>query len=148
MSINRRRHIRLTLDIPVYRYMNTGEKLGVMVYQISIGGCFIEWDDSIKIDDEFRLEIQLPNKNWLPLQCRAIYLMKGDGVGVLFEDITKFEQELLADIMSANLEQQGIPTKIDPFSPPKKYFNVVEKNDSANESFKELMEENLLSVNE
>jgi hypothetical protein len=129
MSINQRKHIRLTLDIPVYRFTEAGDKIGIMIYQISIGGCFIEWDESIGKNDEFRMEIQLPNKNWLPLQCRAIYLVRGDGIGVQFEDITQFEQELLAQIMSISLAKEGIPVAFDPFSKPKKFFDSSKMNE-------------------
>ena len=127
MSISQRRHIRLTLDIPAFRFTKLGEKVGTLVFQISIGGCFIEWDESIEKDDEFRMEIQLPNKNWLPLQCQALYVVEGDGIGAKFLDITQFEQELIAEIMSENLAEEGIPMKVDPFSAPKA-FNSVETN--------------------
>ncbi len=122
MSINQRRHIRLTIDIPVFRYTKTGEKIKLMIYQISIGGCFIEWEESIEKNDEFRIEIQLPNKNWLPLYCRALYRKEGDGIGVEFVDITKFEQELIVQIMLKNLADDGIPLNIDPFSQPKTFL--------------------------
>ncbi len=121
MSINKRRHIRLTLNIPAFRIAETGEKVGIMVYQISIGGCFIEWDENFEKDQEFRLEIRLPNQNWLPLQCQALYFAKSDGIGIKFLNITQFEQELIAQIMSESLAEEGIPLKVDPFSAPKLY---------------------------
>lgn len=121
MSISQRKHVRLTLDIPVDRVTDAGERIGIMLYQISIGGCFIEWDETILKNDELRLEMQLPNGNWIPLRGRAIYLVKDDGIGVLFEDITKFEQELIAEVMSKSLASEGIPMRFDPFSPPKRY---------------------------
>ncbi|MGI8669405.1 MAG: PilZ domain-containing protein [Aridibacter sp.] len=121
MSINKRKHIRLTLNIPAFRYTETGEKIGIIVYQISIGGCFIEWDENIEKDQEFRLEIRLPNKNWLPLQCQTLYVANSDGIGIKFLNITQFEQELVAQIMSGSLAEEGIPLKVDPFSAPKLY---------------------------
>ncbi len=123
MSISQRRHIRITLDIPAFRYTNMGEKICIMLFQISIGGCLIEWDDAIRKDEEFRLEICLPNKNWLPLDCRAVYVSEGDSVGVQFIEITKFEQELIADIVLKDFAKHGITMKIDPFSLPKTYLN-------------------------
>lgn len=113
--------MRLTLDIPAVRITKNGEKISTVLYQISIGGCLIEWDESIQEDDEFRMEIQLPDKNWLPLECKALYRFPDDGIGVSFLEITRFEQSLIAQIMSANLEQEGIPFEMDPFSQPKTY---------------------------
>ena len=127
MSISQRRHIRLTLDIPAFRFTKIGEKVGTLMYQISIGGCLIEWDESIEEGEEFRMEIRLPNKNWLPVQCKALYFVEGDGIGVQFQDITQFEQELIAEIMSENLAEEGIPMKVDPFSQPKT-FSSLETN--------------------
>lgn len=119
MSINKRKHIRLNLNFPAFRFTEMGEKIEVMIYQISIGGCFIEWDENIEKNGEFRLEIMLPNKNWLPLRCQPLYFAKSDGIGIKFLDITQFEQELIAQIMSEGLAKEGIPNKIDPFSAPK-----------------------------
>lgn len=129
MSINNRKYVRLTLDIPAFRITESGEKVATMLYQISIGGCFIEWDENIEKEKEFRLEIMLPNKNWLPLQCQALYFVKDDGIGIKFQNITQFEQELIAQIMSESLTEHGIPVKIDPFSPPTFYNGGNEKSE-------------------
>jgi len=123
MSISQRKHIRLTLDIPVTRHTEDGEQITAILYQISIGGCLIEWDESIEEQDEFRMEVQLPDKNWLPLSCKALYRFPNDGIGIQFQDITEFEQELIVKIMSNNLELEGIPMDKDPFSKPKTFFD-------------------------
>lgn len=128
MSINRRRHVRLTLEIPSFRVYETGERTQVMVYQISIGGCFIEWEEHYEPGEEFRLEIPLPNKNFLPLECRALYLFEEDGIGVQFQNISQFEQELIAQVMAKSLAEKGIPLTVDPFSAPK--FFDFDKTDS------------------
>lgn len=133
MSINNRKYVRLTLDIPAFRITESGEKVATMLYQISIGGCFIEWDENIEKEKEFRLEIMLPNKNWLPLQCQALYFVKDDGIGIKFQNITQFEQELIAQIMSESLTEQGIPVKIDPFSTPTFYNGGNEKSEKIND---------------
>ena len=86
--------------------------------QISIGGCLIEPDEYIYVGDEIRLEIQLPNKNWLPLYCKVLYMMEDVGVGAKFINITKFEQELVAQIISHSLEKSGLPLQINPFENP------------------------------
>lgn len=120
MGIEQRRYIRFSLDIPAFRYTQYGEAIETMVSQISIGGCLAEWDENLYVGDEFRLLIRLPNKNFLPLNCKALYKFADNGIGVKFLDITQFEQELLAQIISHTLEKHGLPLQVDPFSQLKK----------------------------
>ncbi|MDH3528398.1 MAG: PilZ domain-containing protein [Acidobacteriota bacterium] len=136
MSISQRKHIRLTLNIPAIRHTPEGERLTTLLYQISIGGCFIEWDESIEEHEEFLMEVQLPDKNWLPLCCKALYRFPDDGIGVQFQDISEFEQQLIVKVMSNNLELEGIPMEVDPFAPPKTFIDneIVEKRGSGNDS--------------
>jgi len=119
MGIEQRRHIRFSLDIPAVRYTKYGEAVETMISQISIGGCLAEWDENVYVGDEFRLLLQLPNKNYLPLACKAMYKFADNGIGTKFLDITQFEQELLAKIISHTLEKQGLPLQVDPFALPK-----------------------------
>ncbi|REJ78061.1 MAG: PilZ domain-containing protein [Acidobacteria bacterium] len=121
MSINQRRHNRLAVDLPVFRFTPEGERLETLIYQISVGGCLIEWDDAVSHGETFRMEIQLPNQNWLPLQCKAVYCFTDDAIGVQFEDISQFEQDLLVEVMSNKLTREGIPFNFDPYSSPSTY---------------------------
>lgn len=124
MPNSQRQHIRFSLDIPAVRYTKFGEKVEILLSQISIGGCLAEWDESVFTGDEFRLEIRLPNKNWLPLRCKVLYKSENNGVGVKFLEITRFEQELLAKIISNNLAEEGLPMQIDPFGAPPKFSDL------------------------
>lgn len=123
MPISQRQHIRFSLDIPAFRYTKFGEKVEVLIIQISIGGCLAEWEENIFTGDEFRLEIQLPNKNWLPLKCKVLYRFENNGIGIRFLDITRFEQELIAGIIAHHLEEEGLPMQVDAFSPPNRFFD-------------------------
>lgn len=118
MSINQRQHIRFSLDIPAIIYSRFGEKQVTKLQQISIGGCFTGWEENILIGDEFRIEIELANGNYLPLLCRALYRFDHTGIGVKFIDICEFEQELISEIISNRLELEGVPLQIDPFTLP------------------------------
>ncbi len=120
MSIEQRRHIRFSLDIPAIRYTKQGEAFETLVTQISLGGCLAELNEDLYIGDEFRMLIQLPNKNYLPLACKAIYKFADHGIGAKFLNITQFEQELLASVISHTLKKHGVPLQIDPFAQPKK----------------------------
>lgn len=140
MSIEQRRHIRFSLDIPAIRYTKYGEKIETVINQISIGGCLLEADESVSVGDEFRLEIQLPNKNWLPFYCKVLYKMEDLGIGVQFMNITRFEQELLAKIISKSLEISGLPLQVSPFENPSK----TKKNRDLNSKEKQIEKEELL----
>lgn len=118
MSINQRQHIRFSLDIPAIIHTKYGEKQATRLEQISIGGCFTGWEENIYVGDEFRMEIELPNKNYLPLQCRALYRFDHTGIGVKFTDISEFEQELISKIIAHKLDIEGVPLHVDPFTLP------------------------------
>ena len=121
MTEHQRQHIRFSLDIPAVRFTKFGEKQETLLHQISIGGCLAEWDENVFTGDEFRLEIQMRNKNWLPLKCKALYRFENNGIGIKFIDITRFEQELIVRIISDSLAQEGLPMQIDPFSQPQRF---------------------------
>jgi hypothetical protein len=127
MSIEKRRFIRFSLDVPAVRFSKYGEKIETILHQISIGGCLAEWDENILVGEEFRLLIQLPNANWLPLSCKALYRFADNGIGVKFVNITQFEQELVSKIISQNLEVQGLPLQVDPFGMPVTYVEPKTK---------------------
>lgn len=123
MSINRRKHIRFSLDIPATIQLKYGERQETVLQQISIGGCFTGWEENIYVGDEFRIEIELPNKNFLPLECKALYRFDHTGIGVRFTDISRFEQQLITKIISNKLEEEGVPLQIDPFTLPPTYVD-------------------------
>lgn len=122
MSINQREHIRFSLDIPATLVTKHGEKQETLLQQISIGGCFTDWEENIYTGDEFRLEIELPNKNRLPLKCKAVYRFEDTGIGVRFIDISGFEQRLVSKIVAHHFDQVGVPMSIDPFKQPSKFI--------------------------
>lgn len=118
MSINQRKHIRFSLDIPAVIQFRNGERQDTQLQQISIGGCFTGWEENLYVGDDFRLEIELPNKNYLPLECKALYRFDHTGIGVKFTDITRFEQQLITKIITHKLEEEGVPLQVDPFTVP------------------------------
>ena len=123
MSISQRKHIRFSLDIPATIVTRNGEKQETVLQQISIGGCFTGWEENIFSGDEFRLEIELPNHNRLPLRCKAVYRVEDTGLGVKFLDISEFEQELVSKIIAHRMEGEGVPLPVSPFDEPSSVFD-------------------------
>lgn len=148
MSIEQRQFIRFSLDIPAIRQTKYGEMVETVINQISLGGCLAEGDDNVYVGDEFRLLLQLPNKNFLPLMCKTLYRFADNGIGAKFVNVTRFEQELIIKVIAENLEQQGLPLQVDPFANPKTFNKNAGKTVSDNLLRRENILENVLSHNE
>ncbi len=146
MSIEKRRHIRFSLDIPAIRCTKYGETFEIMLHQISIGGCLAEWDESVLVGEEFRLLLPLPNQNRLPLACKTLYRFADNGIGVKFLNITQFEQELISKIISGNLETQGLPMQVDPFGVPHTYGKKAEPRITDNRLENDEILDDILSI--
>jgi hypothetical protein len=135
MSIEQRRFIRFSLDIPAFRQTEDGGNQAIVLQQVSVGGCLISWDDHIYTGEEFRILLPLANGNFLPLRCKALYKFAGRGIGAKFVDINEFEQELLGDVITESLEAEGLPVQVDPFAHPPSYRNRANSEISAQASF-------------
>lgn len=145
MSIEQRQHIRFSLEIPAIRYNKFGEKFDIMIQQISVGGCLTEWDENLYTGEEFRMEIELPNGNRLPLICKVLYRFEDNGVGVKFVDLTKFEQELVSRIISHRLDKEGLPVQVSAFAKPRQFDGPVEPRITGPEHEKEELLERIMS---
>lgn len=148
MSIENRRFIRFLLDIPAVKHRDDGQSSQTLIRQVSVGGCLTDWDETAFPGDEFRLEMELPNKNYLPLMCKVIYKFEGKAVGAKFYEITQFEQELLAKIISERLENEGLPLLVDPVTlPPKFAERKMREAEEKRRKEEEMVEEAIASEN-
>ena len=146
MSINQRKHVRFSLDIPAILITKYGEKQNTLLQQISIGGCFTDWEENIYSGDEFRLEIELPNKNRLPLSCKAVYRFEDTGIGVKFLNISQFEQELISKIIAHRMDVEGVPLSVSPFEEPSSFnFPKAPRLANAREQREEMLTEAMSS---
>ncbi len=126
MSIKQRKHVRFSLDIPATLITKYGVQQQTLLQQISIGGCFTDWEENIYAGDEFRLEVELPNKNRLPLSCKAVYRFEDTGIGVKFLNLSQFEQELISKMIAHRMAAEGVPLSVSPFEQPDS-FNDADK---------------------
>jgi hypothetical protein len=139
MSINQRQHIRFSLDLPATLVTKFGDRQETILQQISIGGCFTGWEENIYPGDEFRLEIDLPNGNRLPVTCRAIYRFDDTGIGVRFSDISRFEQDLISSVIADRLANEGLPMEVDPFSQPAKTIDREDEGEISDPALRDKM---------
>lgn len=148
MPTEQRQFIRFSLDIPAVRQTKYGEMTETVINQISLGGCLAEGDDNVYVGDEFRMLLQLPNRNFLPLMCKVLYRFADHGIGAKFINITRFEQELIIKVIAQNLEQQGLPLQVDPFTNPKTFNKTGSSIIPDNHRRKEDILEDILSHND
>jgi len=143
MSISQRQFIRFSLEVPAIVFRSSGERRPVLVGQISVGGCLVDADVGLFPGDEFRMELELPNRNRLPLTCKVVYRFDEAVIGAKFVDVTKFEQDLIAKTISARLELDGLPLPIDAFEAPPKFDDaeVMMKVSTLREMHEEKLEE-------
>ncbi|NNE97821.1 MAG: hypothetical protein HKN25_02240 [Pyrinomonadaceae bacterium] len=98
-----------TLNIPAFRVNEEGERCETIVQQINIDEFLIELEENIQPDEEFRIEIQMPNKNWLPLTCRTVERPEKDSNSYEMIDLTEFEIDLIGEIMSHEGDLLDVP---------------------------------------
>lgn len=117
MSESLRQFVRFPLDIEARICASTGERVDAVINEMSLGGCFFgsAWVETAGA--AFRLEIRLPNGNWLPLNCVRVHAR--GGVGARFTEITGFEQNLLAQVIAS-----ASRSAVDPFSAPSEHSDI------------------------
>lgn len=114
MSQPQRQFFRFPLDIEARICAPSGERIEAVVNEISLGGCYFSnaWVEAAGV--AFRLEIRLPNGNWLPLNCIRVH--SRGGVGAKFTEMTMFEQNLLAEVIASASRSAGVSEDRDPYS--------------------------------
>lgn len=113
-SEQQRQYFRFPLDIEARVSVPSGERMDAVVNEISLSGCYF---GSVWVETAgtvFRLEIRLPNGNWLPLNCTTVHTR--GGVGARFNEMTGFEQNLLAEVIAAASRSAGAGSDVDPFA--------------------------------
>ena len=118
-----------------------GERQQTLLQQISVGGCFTDWEENIYVGDEFRLEVELPNRNRLPLRCKAVYRFDDTGIGGKFVNISEFEQSLVSKIIAHRMEIEGVPLSVSPFDEPRKFDDRAPRVTTVREQREEMLTE-------
>ena len=98
-----------SLNIPAFRTTEDGERRETIVQQINIDDFLIELEEKIEPDEEFRIEIEMPNKNWLPLTCRTVERPEKEGNSYEMIDLSEFEIDLIGEILSYEGDLLDIP---------------------------------------
>ncbi len=102
-----------SLNIPAFRFTEKGEKVETIVREINLDDFLIMLEENIQPVEDFRLEIQLPDQNWLPLVCKSVERESDADVSCAkLIDITDFELELLGHVLEHEDDLLDVPKYI------------------------------------
>lgn len=99
MTDDRRSEKRVSTNRPVKWVGLFGVYEG-RLEDISLGGCFVNSDGQVEINELVSLEIQLLSDEWLPLRGEVIYVQSGIGFGLLFNFLTDEQQRALMELFT------------------------------------------------
>jgi hypothetical protein len=76
------------------------------VDDVSLGGCFVNTYAQIELQEDVKLEIQLPSGEWLPLRGKVTSRQPGVGFGMSFTSLSKEETAALKALISSATERK------------------------------------------
>lgn len=115
MLEERRKYERFPLSLVIQRESEKGIASKITILELSINGCFVEWIDDARVGESFRLKIPLLRGSCLPVASKIIYRLNNTGIGFKFIDLTKFEKDLLAEVIRFNMWKKGF-YNVDPYA--------------------------------
>src|SRR5678815_6108801 len=76
------------------------------VDDVSMGGCFVNTFGHVELDEEVKLQIQLPSGEWLRLRGRVASYQPGVGFGIAFTSLGKAEAAVLKKLIATAKERE------------------------------------------
>ena len=98
MNNNRREEERVQTNFSARWDGLTGTHEG-RVEDLSLGGCFINTNGRVDIDEIIGVEMKLPSGEWLQLRGEVTSYQEGIGFGLLFTFLTDEEEYSLRQII-------------------------------------------------
>jgi len=77
------------------------------VDDVSMGGCFVNTFGHVELDEEVKLQIQLPSGEWLRLRGRVASYQPGVGFGIAFSPL-KDEETLVLNVLIATGKEREL----------------------------------------
>jgi hypothetical protein len=108
MLLERRSHQRYALTLTAEKTDENGLVTQIQILELSVGGCFLQWFSGAELGDNFRLKIPLESGNVLPVYCKVIYRFPNNGIGIKFVGLTRFEQDLIAELIFSHVRQEKL----------------------------------------
>jgi Tfp pilus assembly protein PilZ len=110
MQEERSKSRRVNASLAASYKRKCGEIISASLGNISVDGCFIKTEQSIKMGEQIEVRITLPDNSLLNLSGRVMYHRPSDGFGVLFSSHGNMESSLLnmlVDLLEAKPELQS-----------------------------------------
>jgi hypothetical protein len=117
MSENQRKYLRFPITLQARRNSSDGETFPFVIREIGLGGCLCDWIEMSYVGQKSRMEILLQNGNWFPVNVKILYRIPDRHVGMKFLDLTLFEQEVIASLITGVSEKQKVEIQ-NPFAEP------------------------------
>ena len=99
----RSRRKRLLLEAKWESMSRTHE---ARVDDVSMGGCFVNTFGHVELDEEVKLQIQLPSGEWLRLRGRVASYQPGVGFGIAFTSLSNAETAVLKKLIATTKERE------------------------------------------
>ena len=104
---NSRTHIRAPLSLEVI-FEGISGKREARISDISLGGCYVDAMQQVGDGETIKLNIRLPNREWISLSGRVVYTTQmPSGFGVRFTEMSDEARKSLDQAISEHLEKQG-----------------------------------------
>ena len=88
--------MRLPLEL---RWEGLSGRHVARVYDLALGGCYIETLGQVTQNEGIRFEIQLPTGRWMSLSGEVVHYQPNMGFAVRFTNLSEAERELLASLL-------------------------------------------------
>ncbi len=112
----KRRHPRLAISWQAFIEMD-GQTDNVQLKDISLGGAFVVCAQPLALNDRFKINIRIPNRELLPLNAEVVWSnsnvpadrVVNRGMGIRFIENTETERQRLNEALSTSLEASQRP---------------------------------------
>ena len=101
MGDNRRQNERINIPLEIVLESASGKR-ECRISDLSTGGCFVDSIASVSKGETLTLMLHMPAGNWLKLCGKVMYNYPGVGFGLSFIELSKEEQFLLEQVISAH----------------------------------------------
>ena len=101
----KRRHERVSVDIPVFWGRKPDTRKQERVINLSAGGCFIRTEEAVEPGRDVFVQLWLPGLR--PVAGEVRYRIEHYGLGVEFKGVAQLTADLLADMVEFYSKRAG-----------------------------------------
>lgn len=76
------------------------------VDDVSLGGCFVNTYGRVELNEQIKLQIELPSGEWLQMSGRVASYQPGVGFGMAFDSLSEEKLATLEELIATSEERQ------------------------------------------